>query len=187
MNSAEFRIKLITFLRNYADLFRYYAFNVKKRNEQKIKKLNGDGRFQELLCFRDWCLKYQNRWIVFDELYANYGMFAQSRITSKFHFFFNQLTFFKWLYMKYLRDDNNATRKEFCLKLLLTLTEAEENFFMKLKDKSTVLCKESKGRCQRLQKLCELEGVTAKKTVKRLKALQFVKLADLPVPDSLKS
>ena len=78
-------------------------------------------------------------------------------------------------------------RNKFALKLLVTLKEAEEDFFKKLKKKFKFLVNQTKFRLQVLQKLCELESVTSQDAVTRLKALKFVKLADLPVPDSLKS
>ncbi len=78
-------------------------------------------------------------------------------------------------------------RKKFALKLLVTLKEAEEDFFKKLKKKSKFFVNQTEGRLQVLQKLCEIGEVESKNEVKKLKDLKFVKLALLSVPDSLKS
>ncbi len=98
MVGANYRTKLITFLRNHSKLFMYYAVNRNKRNEQKLKTLRRDDRFQEMRSFYDWFLTGVGINELIEELHFAYERLAINVRTSKFDFFFNQLRLFRLIF-----------------------------------------------------------------------------------------
>ena len=97
LSGANYRIKLITFLRNHSKLFMYYAVNRNKRNEQKLKTLRRDDRFQEMRSFYDWFLNGVVLSEFIEDLHFAYERLASNVRTSKFDFFFNQLRLFRMM------------------------------------------------------------------------------------------